>query len=117
MGILDGDISALFGEVFGQFYLDGTVTHVALVDDGEGGYTETPSTEAAKIQQDACTDAQKLEAGYSSHDVRLLILQASLDGLVKNGDRATVLGKTWIIGPTITTDPANSYFECRGIPA
>lgn len=115
MALLDGDISALFGSVFSGIYLDGTLTRVTLVDDGEGGYTQTPIDNPCKVQIDACTERQKLELGYSAHDVRLLVLQAGLSE-IRNGDIVTVRGVGYTVGPTITMDPAASYWEARGIP-
>lgn len=113
MSLLDGDIATLFADVFGGIYLDGVLDRRALVDDGEGGYSKSFTSEACKVQVDACTERQKLEEGYSPKDVRLLVLAGVSD--VKAGDRVAASGKTWSVGPTVTQDPARSYFECRGI--
>jgi hypothetical protein len=42
VGLLDGDIAALMGEVMGQFYLDATLRTVHLVPDEYGGGTADP---------------------------------------------------------------------------
>lgn len=118
MSLLDGEIATLFGEVFGAIYLDGTHSRVTRTEDpaSAGNIIETASSQACRVQVDACTERQKLEQGYSARDVRLLVLQSGLDGAVRNGDRITTKGKTWIAGPTVTEDPASSYWEIRGIP-
>lgn len=116
MSLLDGDIRALFGEVFGEFYLDGSLVSVTNTDDGYGGYTQTTSTQACKIQVDACTDRQKLEDGYTARDVRVLVLQASVASRPSPGNRIVAKSVTYIVGPTVTEDPASSYWEIKGTP-
>ena len=113
MSLLDGDIASLFADVFGGVYLDGVLDRRTATQDGVGGVSVSFTSEACKVQVDTCTERQKLEEGYSPKDVRLLILAGVSD--VKAGDRVTVSGKTWSVGPTVTQDPARSYFECRGI--
>lgn len=114
VSLLDAEIQSLFGSVFGGIYLDGTIGRVTQIDDGFGGLSQAITSIIVKIQQDACTETQRLEAGYSPTDVRLLVLQSNIDGL-HAGDLATVLGQQFTIGPVVTQDPARSYFECRGI--
>lgn len=116
MGLLDGDISELFGSVFGEFYLNGEIVTVSYTDDGYGGMTETTSKSNCKLQVDACTERQKLEDGYSARDVRILILQNSTCARPSLGNCVIAKGKTYIVGPIVTEDPAASYWECRGTP-
>lgn len=116
MSLLDGDIRALFGEVFGEFYLDGSFVSVTNTDDGYGGYTQTTSTQACKLQVDACTERQKLEDGYTARDVRVLVLQASVTGRPSPGNRIIAKGIEYVCGPVVTEDPASSYYEIRGTP-
>ncbi len=115
MALLSGDIATLFADVFGDIYLPGTITTVTRANDpaSPGNLVETTSQTSCRVQVDACTERQQLEQGYSSKDVRLLILQTVP---VRNGDRVTVKSKTWTVGPTITEDPASSHWECRGVP-
>lgn len=116
MTLLEGGITALFGDVFGEFYLDGSIISVANADDGEGGYTQTTTTHACKLQVDACTDRQKLELGYTARDVRVLILQASASVRPSPGNRVVSRGVTYTVGPVVTEDPASSYWEIRATP-
>lgn len=117
MGLLDGDIADLFGTAFGSFYLAGTISTVTYTDDGSGSLTRvTASAVACKVQRDACTERQKLEDGYTAKDVRLIVLQSGAGATPQPGDRLTVAGTTYTLGPTITQDPAASYWECRGVP-
>lgn len=116
MSLLDGDIRTLFGEVFGEFYLDGTIISVTHTDDGYGGYTETTTEQPCKLQVDACTDRQKLEQGYTARDVRVLVLQASITGRPSPGNRIVAKGIEYVCGPVVTEDPASSYWEVRATP-
>jgi hypothetical protein len=110
MGLLDGDIAELFRDVFGDFYLDGTILRDTYSDDGFGGVTRTTVSEACKVQRDVCTESQRAEEGYAETDVRLIVLSP-----VDSTCRISLQGRTYQAGPTITRDPAGSYWETRGI--
>lgn len=118
MSLLDGDIAELFHGVFAGIYQDGVLTTMTRSEDpaSAGNIISTPSSQPCSVQVDACTERQRLEAGYSAEDVRLLILSRSIIGPVKNGDRVTVWDVSWTVGPTVASDPALSYYECRGTP-
>ena len=119
MGLLDGGIQSLMGSAFGWLYLPGTLTRVTLVDDGHGGGSEATTDQDCRVQVDACTEAMRQQAGYTSTDVRLLILQAGVaGGDIKTDDRVTVLGgphagRTFEIAAVGPQDPGSSYWECR----
>lgn len=113
-GLLTGGIAELFGSVFGSLYLDGRIKRMTRTVDGFGDVTEAGTWRPAKIQVDAVTESQRLEEGYSATDVRLVILQAN-QNCVENGATVEICGATYRLGPTIGRDPANSYFDCRGI--
>jgi hypothetical protein len=110
MGLLDGEIAAVFQGVFSDIYVNGVITRVSLIDDGLGGWSKVTESEPCKVQRDAVTQAQKLEEGYAASDVRLIVLSA-----IDNNCLVTCYGVTYQIGPTVTRDPANSYWEARGI--
>lgn len=114
MSLLDAEIQSLFGSVFGALYLNGNITRVTFTDDGAGGLTENLETSPCKVQRDVCTEAQRLEEGYSATDVRLLILQDGQDPIDTNC-RVMVLERMYQLGPIINQDPARSYWECRGV--
>lgn len=122
MGLLSGEIKALFGEVFGSLYLAGTLTRQTLVDNGKGGGTSTTAEQPCKVQVDACTASMRAQDGYTDDDVRLIVLKAGITGgeldtdcqvTPTEGDHA---GITYDI-QSHTDDPAGSYWECRGKPA
>jgi hypothetical protein len=118
MSLLDAEIQSLFGDVFGVIYLDGSLIPTGYTDDGQGGLIpNSPSAIPIKVQIDACTERQKLEAGYSARDVRLLVLQSGLDERITTNHNIVAKGVTYTLGPTITEDPASSYFEIRGTPS
>lgn len=116
MGLLDGDIAALFSDVFGTFYLDGTLTQNPVwVPDGQGGGSYQPGTPVAiKYQEDQVSEETRVAGGYSQDDVRFLILQQP--GLVLTGDsELTVGGRTYLLR-TPRQDPAKSYYEVWAVP-
>lgn len=145
MGLLDGDIASLFSEVFGTFYLDGTLTTNLWVPDGQGGGTYLPTNVPVKYQEDQVDEATRVAGGYSQDDVRFLILQSPprqeypwvlesgawgigkywLEGkswsevvqaLLVNGDsELTAGGRTYLLR-TPRQDPAKSYYEVWGVP-
>ena len=116
MGLLDGDIAALFGDVFGTFYLDGTLASQEVwVPDGSGGGSYQPGTPVVvKYQEDAVSEATRVAGGYSQDDVRFLVLQQP--GLVLTGDsELTAGGRTYLLR-TPRQDPAKSYYEVWAVP-
>lgn len=114
MSLLNDDIKALFGSVFGQIYGDGTVTRITLTNAGGGQNTKTVTTIPVKVQVDLCTEQMQRADNYTSDDVRLLILQEGVpllttdDEIFVNDRNATY--KLMTVGQ----DPGESYFECRG---
>lgn len=110
------DISALFGDVFGALYLDGTLTHVAMVADSYGGGSTVETSEAVKLQIDACTERMRTDPGYTSGDVRMIVLQDGVTIALNTDCRVNVDGDTYFIA-SVEQDPAQSYWECRARPA
>lgn len=115
MGLLDGDIANLFGQVFGTFYLDATLIRVTLVPDGEGGGTTSTTTTAAKVQRDAITEAMRTNGGYTQRDARFLILRSPTVGDLTSDDRLDHDGTTWALSNP-ESDPAGSYWAVRATP-
>lgn len=115
MALLNGDISGLFGSVFGSFYLDATLRRVTLVPDGEGGGTTVETAVTAKVQRDAITDAMRLTGGYTQRDARFLILRSPAVGEITSDDRLDFDGTTWALSNP-ESDPASSYWAVRATP-
>lgn len=117
MGILDGDITALFGAAFSDMYLDATL-HAGT---GEPSYQPNGdifeyagSDVPAKCQVDAATDAMRRAEGFSEGDVRLIILALGLPTITDN-HQLTVQGvRYFLAGPTL--DAAGSHWVARGRP-
>lgn len=115
--LLDTDaIKDLFGEVFGEIYGDGNLRRQAMTDDGEGGYTPgSVMNYPIKVQVDACTERMRESPGYTATDMRLLILQSGvgINEITTNDEVTTADGRRWQCNE-VTSDPARSYWECRG---
>ncbi len=86
----------------------------------EGGSITTPGTPVTKTcsaQVDAVTEAMRQAEGYTDQDVRILVLAATLDGVLDTDATIDVLegphAGEWMIA-SCDRDPAGIYFECRG---
>lgn len=119
MGLLDGGIQSVFGSIFGSFYLPGLLTRVTLAPDGRGGGVAIPIDQNCRVQLDACTEVMRQQPGYTDTDMRILILQAGVDGGPVDTDceveplAGPYQGRRFKIA-WVTQDPAASYWECRG---
>jgi hypothetical protein len=117
MGVLDGDVSALFNAAFSDMYLDATL-HAGTgepIYDAAGNITgylggDTP----ARCQVDAATDAMRRDDGFSEGDVRLIILAQGLPAINDN-HQLTVKGvRYFLASPSL--DAAASHWTARGRP-
>jgi hypothetical protein len=115
VGLLDGDIAALFGSVMGEFYLPATLRKVTLVTDGYGGGTETVTTESVRIQEDLIKEEVRAQMGYTQDTKRFLILQSSVSGPVTGDSELTHDGVTYMLQKP-EQDPAKSYWSVIGVP-
>lgn len=114
MGLLDGDIANLFSDVFGSFYLSGTLIRNEWVPDGQGGGAYTPTNTAIKYQIDQVDEKTRAASGYSQDDLRVIILQ--VPGVTLDGDAEAVLdGKTYYLRNP-QQDPARSYWLVWCVP-
>lgn len=115
MGILNGGIQSLFGTVFGAFYLDATLVTVTNVYDNEGGTTETTTTQAVKVQEDAVDERTRAAGNFSQNEKRFIVLQKSVSGTLTGNSRLTIGGITYALREP-EQDPAKSYWLVRGVP-
>lgn len=113
MGLLDGDIKNLMGSVMGSFYLDGTLVQVTLVPDGQGGGTETTTTQSVKVQEDIIREENR--SLYSQNAKRFIVLQAGVTGSLDGDCRLTVGGVTYALSRP-EQDPAKAYWYVIGVP-
>lgn len=111
--MLDGQLTAIFGRVFGSIYLPATLHKRTLIDDGEGGYTTTTQDYPCRAQIDAVTEAMRQEPGYDSTDVMILVLEYGLEASIDTDCEITVKGVRRSIA-SVVNDPAYSYFQLRG---
>ena len=114
--LLDGGLQGVFADAFSGLYLDGTLTLVSYADDGAGDLTQSGISEPVKLQVDEVTERQKIEEGYTSRDVRILILQRGVSDRPKPGSQVSAKGVVYSVGPIITEDPAATYWQIRGTP-
>lgn len=111
MGILEGALAADFYAAFADIYSDAVLTRVTLADDGTGSLTPSSVDQAIKAQRDDLSEAQRVAAGYSDRDVRILVLRQGV-GEMDNNCRIALYGVTYEVSQC-RSDPAGAYWECR----
>ena len=119
MSLLDGGLARAFAGAFGALYLDGTLHRITSARASNGDITSTEADTPIKGQVDTCTEAQKREDGYTDRDARLLVLQVGPTGVTisrPNTDaKVTLAGTKWLL-QSVTSDPANTYWDLRARP-
>ena len=122
MGLLDSDIlSGIMQAALAPLYGDGTLHITALVDEGEGGWSESGSDRPIKVQVDVADQRMMAQPGYVGTDVRLLVLahngngagSAAIIPAITTDMEISAQGKRYMI-MAVSRDPVGSYFECRG---
>jgi len=111
--MLDGQLVAIFGRVFGSIYLPATLHKRTMAYDGDGNPTATATDYLCKAQMDSVTENMRSAAGYTENDVSIYILAHNLPVSVSSDDEITLKGRRWSLqGPN--QDPAGAYWLCRG---
>lgn len=113
MSILEGDLAAEFYSAFSGIYSDATLTRVTMTDDGTGSLTPSETTQPIKAQRDDITEAQRVAAGYSDRDVRILVLRQGV-GEMDNNCRITLYGVVYLVS-NCRSDPASAYWEVKAV--
>lgn len=109
-----------FAAQFGAPFSDVTATWPGTATYDTGGSITaagTPIAKPCKAQFDAATQAMRAAEGFLETDVRILVLAATLDGVLDSAARIVVaLGQyagTWAL-LSCTRDPAGIGYEARG---
>jgi hypothetical protein len=113
MGLLDGDLREAFGSVFGQFYLDGTLCKVSLIDNGRGDFDQTQKNWPIKIQKERSFRQGSADTGVLP-SYTFLILQSGMkaapytnDELLYDSQRYSILA--------VTSDPASTHWVVEAV--
>ncbi len=124
MGLLDGTLRSVFGSAFSPFFLAGNIFVPSQIR-GEGDrITEVfGAAIACKVMRSKCTTAMRADSAYTSKDIGLIILQASVNGAIEelSADaeiEVAIIGGVdrYRIGTPIDVDPAQATWECRATP-
>ena len=115
MGLLDGDLKAVFGGVFGPLLLDATLHKVSLTRDAGDTITPASADHAVKAMVDAYSDTFRAAAGIPATDVRLIVLQIGVPVAPNTDDQITIRGKRYAIA-SVDEDPAQASWTMRGSP-
>lgn len=111
MSILEGALAQDFYNAFSPIYSDATLTRVSRVDDGEGGWADSTTTQAVKAQRDDLSEAMRAAAGYTDREVRILVLRHGV-GEMNTDCRITLYGVEYLVS-FARSDSAGAYWECR----
>jgi hypothetical protein len=115
MGLLDGDVAALFATAFGGMYLDGTLHRGtgAPIYDGEGtitGYSGGGDL-SIKVQVDRATSAMRAADGFTEGDVRLIVLAQAGMTITSDSEITARAVRYRVHGAEL--DAAASHWICR----
>lgn len=113
MGLLDGDIQALFGQVFGAIYLDGTLHRTTVTKATNGDLSSIDADFDIKAQFEEVTETM-LAAGFTDGDVAIIILQSGVSPAITTDDQVTVGGVRYRVAGIHETDPAGAYWLIKG---
>lgn len=111
--MLDGQLVAIFGRIFGSIYLPATLHKRTMAYDGDGNPTATVTDYSCRAQVDSATQAMRQAAGYVDSDVAIYVLAHHLAVPVTTDDEITVKGVRRAIA-SVEQDPAGTYWLCRG---
>lgn len=110
MGLLDGDIQALFGSVFGGIYLDATLHRLNRTVAADGDVATAETTEALKVQVKSITERLMDQLGIRDLDAALIVLQSGVSGPPVGDDEITVGSTRWKVKGRPHEDPARSHW-------
>lgn len=114
MSLLDGGIREIFGAVFADVLLPGTLYKTARTDDGMGGWTPlAPTYYPVRGQIDAADEAMRTTPGYVGTDAMLIVLQAGVPVTIDTDDEIAIGGSLWS-AYRVRQDPAASHWIIHG---
>lgn len=109
MGLLDGGLQAIFGNVFGPLLLPGTLHKMSWSEDSEGTITEHPSLDIPiKAMEEVVSEAVRAQAGIPAQDAKFIVLQLGVGVTLQQGDQITLRGRRWVFRSPIDEDPAQA---------
>ena len=112
MTLLDTDaIKNIMGAAFAPIMGTGQLIRIDLVRQTGGTYlpVEQPPV-ALSVQIDRCDEAMRQSPGYTAEDVKLIVLQAGVEGRApKTDDVIEARGERWK-AVSVRTDPASSHW-------
>lgn len=113
------DLAAGFAAQFGVPFEDVAAIWPGTAEYDDGGSIVTPGTSVSKTckaQFDAPTEAMRGDPGFIERDMRLLVLAATLDGILDSAAKIVVASGehagTWSL-ESVQGDPASIGWECR----
>lgn len=117
MGLLDSDaLKNLFGTVFSGLYGTGRLIRVTKVR-GNGGVMLNRYEQPVpiKVQVDRCDEEMRRQSGFTSDNVKLLVLQAGVSSPAPTTDDVIeAKGARWNMF-AVGEDPASTYWRGRGV--
>lgn len=108
MGLLDGGLQAIFGNVFGPLLLPGTLHKSSWTTDNEGTISEEFTNYPIKAMEEVVSEAVRAQAGIPSQDAKFIVLQLGVGTTLKQGDQITLRGRRWVFRAPIDEDPAQA---------
>lgn len=110
-------IQSMFGRILAKIYEPAQLetwarSNVRDAQTGEFPYT-MQSSAPVRVQKDACTEQQRAAEGYTTKDVRFLVLQSGMSAVLDSDSRIVYRGVTYRVFTPIDEDPARVYWDAR----
>jgi hypothetical protein len=116
MGLLDGGLQNIFGNVFGPLLLGGTLHKSTWTTDNEGTITETFTSYPVRAMEEIVSAAVRAQAGIPSDDAKFIVLQLGVGATLEQGDHITLRGRRWVFRAPIDEDPAQASWTAWASP-
>lgn len=116
MGLLDGGLQTIFGNVFGPLLLDATLHKASQFFDDGGSVLESFNNYPCKAMEETVSAVVRAQAGIPAKDVRFIVLQLSVGAKLEPGDELTIRGARWKLRAPVDQDPAQASWGVWASP-
>lgn len=110
----DGDIRDMFFDILHDIWDDGVLITAArsTTRNQNGEFPLTHTSQPVKVQRDSCTQKQISQPGYTTKDVRIMVLQSGVPVAPNTDARVSHRGEIFMV-MDIDEDPCCVYWDLR----
>jgi hypothetical protein len=110
----DGNIREIFFDMLCGIWDDGILATAAMsvTRDQNGEFPLSYTSQSVKVQRDACTQKQISQPGYTTKDVRIMVLQSGVAVPPNTDSRISHRDEMFVV-MDIDEDPCAVYWDLR----